>query len=101
MGSEIWWSIGVGAGIGAVYGGAAFLTHRLALRFQDNRFTAVVLGGMLLRMFLLLAVVALVVALVPIHAAAFLIALVAVLLLSLAIELTAMLRRIRATQQSS
>lgn len=97
MGSEIWWSIALGAGIGAVYGGAAFLTHRLAFRFQDNRFTAIVLGGMLLRMVLLLAVVVLVVALVPIHAASFLIALVAVLLLSLALELMAVLRRIRTT----
>lgn len=83
---SFWMSAGIGAGLGVGYGAAAYAMGRLALRYERQRFLALCLGGMLLRMVGMLAAVGLVVAFVPVRPAPFAVALVGAVLAALAGE---------------
>lgn len=88
----LWLSIGLGAGIGAVYGALALLNYRYALQFRGRRFMAVAFGGMLGRMVLLFVVVLSAALWIPVHVTGFIIALVAVVIVSLVLEVIALMR---------
>ena len=83
----------LGAGLGAAYGGAAYAMSRWALRHERQRFLALTVGGMLLRMTGMLAATGLTVALAPVRPAPFAAALVPVLLAGLAAEVLTLHRR--------
>jgi len=85
----------LGTGIGVIYGVLALAGYRYALRFRGNRFMAFALGGMLVRMVLLFALVLAVAMLVPLHATSFTISLVGVVIISLILEVMTALRWLR------
>lgn len=94
MEESIGWSVFWGAAIGAGYALLAYLTHRLALSFGDSqRFMVIVMGGMLFRMVLLLAVAGAALALLPLRVLPFAAALAVALLAGLMGELF-VLRRV-------
>jgi ABC-type multidrug transport system permease subunit len=86
MAADLWLSISLGAGIGLAYGGFSYLTYRRALSAPKQRFQVIVWGGMLVRMFAALVLIALIVALAPVQPLAFVGAFFAVFVLSLALE---------------
>jgi hypothetical protein len=91
--ASFWVSAGIGGGLGAGYGGVAYVMGRLALRHERQRFLALCVGGMLLRMVGMLVAVGLVTALAPVRPAPFAAALVGALLCSLAAEVLVLYRR--------
>lgn len=95
MPADLWLSIGLGTGIGALYGVLALIGNRYTLRFRGRRFMAFALGGMLARMVLLFAIVLTVALWVPLHAVGFTVALVAGVVASLIVEVITVLRWLR------
>lgn len=93
--SLTWW-LSIGAG-GLVMGGHAalrVLTHRLALTRSTRRaFLLLELGGLGVRMALVFGAVALMLMLVPVHEAAFVGTVLALLVLSMGVEVRLILRR--------
>lgn len=83
----------LGAGLGAAHAGAGLVLWRLARHRPDRDFYRIVLGGMVARMALLLAALALVLGLVPLHRLAFIGALFAAFVIGLAVEVAQMARR--------
>lgn len=96
MPANLWLSIGLGAGVGLLYGALALAGYWLALRSTGTRFMAFALGGMLVRMVVLFVVVLAVAMWIPLHAAGFTVTLVGVVITSLIIEVVAVLRWLRA-----
>jgi len=95
MPPNLWLSIGLGTGIGMVYGVLALASYRYALRLRGNRFMAFALGGMLARMILLFVLVLATAMAVPLHAMGFTVSLVAVITVSLVLEVVAVRRWLR------
>lgn len=83
---DLWSSIGLGAGIGLVYGGASYLTFRRALSASNRRFLLFVFGGMILRMFLALGAVFLILVYYPVGETAFVGAFFVVFVVVLALD---------------
>ncbi len=81
-------SIGLGIAIGAAYGLSACVSNFYALRYADQSFLAIVFGGMLIRMVLMLVVVALCAWLLPLELFPFTVALVGTLLISIFAEVS-------------
>ncbi len=93
---ETWLSLLLGFGVGSLYGLAFFFTASFANRFADNRFLLIVFGGMLVRMAVMLLSVSAIVLFVPtIDVFVFVIALVVAVLLSLAVEVWVLYRRMK------
>jgi len=90
-----WWlSIGAGGLVMGMHAGLRVLTHRLALRFSDRRlFLLVELGGLGARMMIAFIGVALGLAYAPLHEGAFIGTVLILLVLSMALEARAMIRR--------
>lgn len=98
---ETWLSLLLGFGVGSLYGLAFFISASFANKFEDNRFLLIIFGGMLVRMALMLICVSAIVLFVPtIDVFVFVIALVAAVLLSLAIEVWVLYRRVKAVSQN-
>jgi hypothetical protein len=90
-----WW-LGIGVGVGVMGGYAALRLwlRRLARRRPHvSTFVAVELGGLAVRMMGVLGAVGLVLALVPVHAGAFVGTVLALLALSIAVETALVARR--------
>lgn len=95
MPANLWLSIGLGIGIGVLYGALALVGYRYALRSRGTRFMAFAVGGMLVRMVVLLVVVLAVAMWIPLHAMGFTVALVSVVVMSLIVEVVTVLRWLR------
>ncbi|MEF8939682.1 MAG: hypothetical protein V5A22_07525 [Salinivenus sp.] len=90
-----WW-LGIGIGVGIMCGYAALRVwvHRLSGRRTDAHAGLIVeLGGLVGRMFLVLAAVGAVLAFVPVHVGAFVGTVLAILVLSVAAEMLLVARR--------
>lgn len=92
-----WWSgIGAGLGIMAVHIALRVLTHRLALKCAGGPlFLFVELGGLGGRTIVLLVAMVLVLALAPVHKAAFAGTVLFLLVLSIIVETGLVARRLR------
>ena len=86
-------SVALGVGIGIGYGLLAYGMQRLADP-NSKQYLGLMMGGMLVRMILLLLVVAMVLLLVPVERAPFALSLVPSLLLGLGIEVWFSYRRL-------
>lgn len=86
-------SIGLGASIGILYGVASLVTSRVAVRYGDQQFMLIFLGGMLARLAVAAALVLLVLVLFDVHAPAFIGTLLVVFLLGLIAEVWIIHRR--------
>lgn len=95
---SLFWSALLGLGIGLTYAAAAYVTQRVAVRREASRFMGVVVGGMLLRMLVLLVLVGAVLALVPVHAIAFAVALMVTLLVGLGLDAWWLLRWMKSSR---
>ena len=89
---SLFWSACLGGGIGLLYVAMAYGTQHVAVRREGSGFMNVIVGGLLVRMVVLLLLVGTVLALVPIHVLAFVIALVVILLAGLGLDAWWMLR---------
>ncbi|NBC16925.1 MAG: hypothetical protein GVY18_06355 [Bacteroidetes bacterium] len=89
------WELGLalGGSIGVAYIVASLLTHRWAARQRNRRFLAIVLGGMVVRMIVALALVGGIAALAPIHLPSFIGAFFATFVVGLAVEVALLHRR--------
>lgn len=67
MPADWWLSLGLGAGLGMAYGLSSYVTAWFAARQPGRRFLVLLLGGMLARMAVALALLALALAFVPMH----------------------------------
>jgi len=83
----------VGAGLGGAHAAAGLVLWRLARHRPDRAFYRIVLGGLVIRMALLLGALALVLGLAPLHEPALIGALLATFALGLVAEITQMARR--------
>ncbi|GMQ82348.1 MAG: hypothetical protein BMS9Abin05_1797 [Rhodothermia bacterium] len=86
MEDGFWFSAILGSGIGGIYILLVFLSLRLAARQSKHSFITVILGGMAIRLFLAVAAIAIIIALVPIDKVIFLTAFLGVFLIGLTIE---------------
>ncbi len=90
-----WW-LGIGIGVGIMCGYAALRVwvHRLSNRRADAHAGLIVeLGGLVGRMFLVLAAVGFVLAFVPVHVGAFVGTVLGLLVVSVAAEMLLVVRR--------
>lgn len=95
-----WWSVGLGACIGALYIALSLLAGRYAMRQAPGRFFLVVFGAMLVRLVMTLVLVVLVLALAPVEKAPFIGAFFGVFVIGLAVEVL-YLHRARPTRNDS
>ncbi len=86
MEEGFWFSALIGLGIGAMYVLMVFLGLRLALRQKKHSFMAVVLGGMALRLFLAVGVIAIIVAVTDVDKVVFLATFLGVFLIGMIVE---------------
>ena len=86
MAQEILWSVAAGALIGIAYVVASLVMNRRARTVDPKRFMMIVFGGMALRIFVALALVALVLVLTRVHEEAFLGAFIVLLICGLVAE---------------
>jgi hypothetical protein len=86
-------SLVLGGSIGVLYIAASLLTHRWAARHRTQRFLAIVLGGMLVRMIVALTLVGGIAAFVPVHLPSFIGAFFATFVAGLMIEVVLLHRR--------
>lgn len=83
----LWFGIAWGGGLAVLYGASSLATHRWALRVRDrNRFLAITVGGLVVRMAVALAAVGLTLSFVPVHEAAFMGSFFGVFVVTLIIE---------------
>lgn len=93
MEEGFWFSAVLGLGIGGVYVLLIFLGLKLALRQKKHSFMLFIFGGMTVRLFLSVAAIALIIALVPIEKAVFLTAFLGVFLIGLIVEVVILHRQ--------
>ena len=94
----MWMSIGLGMGLALLYGLASVLTYRRALRAQtQQQFTAIAIGGVVLRILGTLAAFAVLIVWLPIAAGAFVGTFFVVFLMILIGEIAWLHRRANAT----
>ena len=96
---SFFWSACLGGGIGIFYAGMAYLTQRLAVRLDGSQFMGVVVGGMLVRMLVLLVLVSLALAFLPVQPLPFAGTLVATLLIGLGLDVWWMIQHMRASRE--
>lgn len=98
-----WWlGIGLGAGLALAYGAASLFTYRRALLADSaQRFMAVMVGGILARMFTALLLFVLVLVLLPVSERAFIGSFFGVFVLCLILEVALLHRRANAVRGSS
>jgi hypothetical protein len=93
MPTDVLLGLMLGFGLGGVHAVAGLVLWRLARHRPDRAFYVIVLGGMVVRMGLLLGALALVLWLVPLHETAFIGTLLATFVLGLTAEIVQMVRR--------
>jgi len=79
--------------MGLLYGASSYATYRLALHRPDRKFIALVLGGVMVRMFVALVVMTMIIALAPVDIAPLVGAFFAVFLVGLLVEIFVIHRR--------
>lgn len=85
--TSVWWlSVGLGSGIGLLYGITSVAVNRYALRQDHHRFMLIAVGGMLARMLLALFLIALIVFLLPVDRVAFFTSFLGVFVLGIVVE---------------
>lgn len=94
MSAEALLGLVLGGGLGLVNAGASVALYRIAIArtHRDGTFYKIVLGGMLVRMWIMLAAVALAIWLVPVDISAFIGALLGAFVLGLIVEIAVMVR---------
>ncbi|MFQ5570782.1 MAG: hypothetical protein ACE5G0_13945 [Rhodothermales bacterium] len=96
-----WWlSLGLGIGLGLLYSAASLVVNRYALRQDSHRFLLIVLGGMIARMALALALVALIVLLLPVEQVAFLASFLGVFVIGIIVEVMILHRKLLAANNT-
>ena len=93
MSAEVWLSAGAGGGLGLLYVLASWLTARFAAGQPSQQFMLLFFGGMIARMALALALMALALLLAPVHPGALVVAFLIVFLMGLAAEVFFIHRR--------
>lgn len=93
MPSDVLLGLTLGAGLGLTHVASGLVLWHVARRRSDRAFYVLVLGGMIGRLFLLLAAVAVAVQWLPLAVFPFIGALFVAFVLGLAIEITQMARR--------
>lgn len=88
-----WWSLALGGGLGLLYNVSSAATLWWANRHTGNRFYAIALGGLIVRLFTALGAFALVIATMPVQRALFSGSFLAVALLGLLAEVAWIARR--------
>ena len=81
-----WLGLGLGGGLGVLYILASVMTHRWAAQREAARFLAIVLGGMVIRMIIALALVGGIAAFMPVHVPIFIGAFFVTFVVGLALE---------------
>ena len=71
MSADLWWSLGLGGGIALLYSIISYAVDRRALRASRSRFVKILVGGMLVRMALVLVLLTLVLLFVSVRVGAF------------------------------
>ena len=87
MEEDFWLSAILGSGIGGIYILLSVISHRLALKKETQPFMLIVFGGMAIRLFVTVAAIALIFALVPVAKAVFLTAFLCIFLVGLVVEI--------------
>jgi hypothetical protein len=83
----LWQSLGLGLFLGLVHGAMRWATHRIALRRDDaNAFLKVTIGGMIVRLFVMLLLLGLTLAFVPVRPAPFVAPLLGVVVVGIILE---------------
>lgn len=90
-----WASAGLGIGFGLAYVALSLLTHRIARRFGPKSAIQVELAGMVVRLLMALAGVAVVLAVAPVVRGAFVLAFLATFTLGLVFDTVGAVRRAR------
>jgi len=101
MGDGFWFSAFLGLVIGGVYTLLVFASLRLAFGKANRSFMLFVFGGMALRLFLAVASIAIIIALIPVKKMIFLAAFFVVFLIALVIEIVILHRHIDSTKNAS
>ncbi len=92
MVDDLWLSLGLGGGIGLMYGVASRLTHRYAMHQSDRRFFGIFLGGMGIRLGVALALVFGILATVPVQGPVFIGSFLLIFVIGLVVELAGFYR---------
>lgn len=72
MSADLWWSLGLGGGLALLYSLISHGVDRWALRARRSRFVMILVGGILVRMALVLLLLTLVLLFIPVRVAVFL-----------------------------
>lgn len=95
MTATFWLSLGLGVGLGLLYGAASLWTNRRALTRGRSQFLRIAFVGMFTRMFVALGLIVLILVLLPVNTMAFVGAFFAVFLAFLAYETLSLHRQQR------
>ena len=87
MTTNLWFSVGLGVGIGVMYSLASYATARWAMRFSGKRFMLIFFGGMVVRIGVAAALVTLALLLLPVQMFVFLVMFLAVYVIWLVAEI--------------
>ncbi len=71
MAADLWLSVGLGSGLGLLYGSTAYLFNQRALGASHEQFLKIVLGGLVIRIFGFLAAVLVVLVTAPVREGVF------------------------------
>lgn len=93
MEAAIWTSVVLGVALGLANAAASFLLYRVARNKSHGTFMAIVLGGMVARMFAVLALLALVIVFLPVSRVAFIGAFFATFAVAMTAEIILLQRR--------
>ena len=93
MAVEFWFSVGLGAGIGLLYGLVSYLGYKRALLASHHRFLLLALGGMTVRLLVVVSLIAVILSLSLVQATPFVGAFFAVFIVALVLEVLALHRR--------
>lgn len=91
----------LGAGIGLVYGAISYITYRMALGVSKRLFMALTVGGLLVRMLLCMAAIVVVLFFTDVARYPFLFSFAATFILSLAVEVFLLHRRVQQMMASA
>lgn len=93
MSQEVLLGLLLGGGLGLAHTGASFLLYRAARKRKAATFNRMVLGGMVVRLALVLVAVVLVLWLAPVHVFAFLASLMGAFVMGTVFEISYVVRR--------
>ena len=97
--AAVWWSAGLGIGIGLLYSLASLVTNRVALRQEQGLFMMIVLGGMLVRMLAALIAVVLILWLIPVEQVIFIGSFLGVFVIGMVVDVWRLHRAISASRK--